>query len=91
MYVLRCGDGSLYTGITNNIMRRLLQHNTGVGSRYTRSRRPVYIVYQESCRGRSQALRKEYAFKKLTRSRKEASLKEKLANAKIDRNLKKRR
>jgi len=51
----------------------------------------VYIVYQESCRGRSQALRKEYAFKKLTRSRKEASLKEKLANAKIDRNLKKRR
>jgi predicted GIY-YIG superfamily endonuclease len=71
LYMLKCSDGSLYTGITNDLARRLEQHNAGKASRYTRSRKPVKLIYQEPCRGRSRALKKEYALKSLTRKEKE--------------------
>jgi predicted GIY-YIG superfamily endonuclease len=72
LYLLRCRDGTLYTGITNDIKRRTAQHNRGVASHYTRSRLPVEIIYQERCRSRSSALRKEYAMKQLPRAAKVA-------------------
>jgi len=71
VYILRCGDGTLYTGITNDPARRVAEHNSGTASRYTRSRRPVQIVHQEPCRNRSLALKKEYAVKSLSRREKE--------------------
>ncbi len=72
LYVLVCKDGTLYTGITSDLVRRIRQHRNGKASRYTRSRLPVKLVYQERCPGRSAALRKEYALKQLTRKEKEA-------------------
>jgi len=71
IYILRCGDGTLYTGITNNILRRLDQHNAGTASRYTRSRLPVELVYQEAQASRSHALKRELAIKSLSRQEKE--------------------
>lgn len=70
VYILRCADGTLYTGITKDVARRCQQHNAGTASRYTRSRRPVKLVYQESQRNQSMALRREAAIKKLTRRQK---------------------
>ena len=70
VYILRCADGTLYTGITNDLDRRLLAHGRGRASRYTRSRLPVLLVYKESVRGRSAALRREMAIKALSRTEK---------------------
>ena len=71
MYVVECADGSFYAGITTNIKRRLLEHNFGTkGAKYTRSRRPVNLVFSTECESHSDALKKEYRFKKLTRKRK---------------------
>jgi|SRR3990172_7084822 len=70
LYILKCRDGSLYTGITNHLERRLKQHNEGVASRYTRSRLPVKLVYQEPCSDHSQALKRELSIKDLSRSAK---------------------
>ena len=67
VYVLRCRDGSLYTGITNDLTRRLASHRAGTGSAYVRARLPVGVVYRESQPDRSAALRREAAIKKLTR------------------------
>ncbi|MFO0800042.1 MAG: GIY-YIG nuclease family protein [Gemmataceae bacterium] len=67
VYVLRCADGSLYTGISTDPDRRLTQHNAGTASKYTRSRRPVALVYREQRRGKSDALRRELALKALPR------------------------
>jgi predicted GIY-YIG superfamily endonuclease len=72
--MLRCRDGSLYTGITNDLDRRLKAHTAGRASRYTRSRLPVAVVYQERQPTRSRALRREAAIKKLDRKRKERLL-----------------
>ena len=72
VYILRCADGSLYTGITTDLTRRIRQHNDGTASRYTRSRRPVKLVYQERKRSQSSALKREAAIKKLTRRQKSA-------------------
>lgn len=72
LYILKCRDNTLYTGITNDLPRRLAQHNNGTASRYTRSRLPVKLIYQERCRGRSSALKKEYKMKQLSRKEKEA-------------------
>jgi predicted GIY-YIG superfamily endonuclease len=72
--MLRCADGSLYTGITKDVTRRTQQHNDGTASRYTRSRRPVKLVYQEPQRSHSLALKREAAIKRLTRKRKLAML-----------------
>jgi predicted GIY-YIG superfamily endonuclease len=71
LYILRCGDGSLYTGVTTDIERRLKMHQEGKASRYTRTHQPVELVYREECGGRSRALTRECAVKSLPRGRKE--------------------
>lgn len=71
VYLLRCRDGSLYTGITTDLAKRLDTHAAGKASRYTRSRLPVRLVYAEPQPDRSQALRREAAIKKLRRADKE--------------------
>ena len=70
VYILRCGDGSLYTGCTNDLPRRLEAHRSGRGAKYTRSRPPVTLAYREAAAGRSAALRREAAIKRLTRRQK---------------------
>lgn len=66
VYILRCADGTLYTGITTNLARREQEHNSEKkGARYTRSRRPVVLVYSEEAADRSEASKREYAIKKL--------------------------
>lgn len=72
VYILECADGSFYTGATNDPELRLAQHNRGRGSRYTRARLPVRLVYLEAVADRSSALRLEYAIKSLPRSQKAA-------------------
>jgi putative endonuclease len=72
VYLARCRDGTLYTGITTDPERRLAEHNSGGGAAYTRSRLPVALVYQEQVVDRSCALRREHAIKRLTRTEKEA-------------------
>ncbi len=67
VYLLRCRDGSLYAGATVDIDRRLLAHQSGKGAAYTRSRRPVELVYAEPADDRSAALRREAALKRLPR------------------------
>ena len=70
VYLLRCADGTLYTGFTNDLARRLAAHNAGSGAKYTRGRRPVELVYWESFSNKSSALRREYAIKQLPRRQK---------------------
>ncbi|HKI94586.1 MAG TPA: GIY-YIG nuclease family protein [Gemmatimonadales bacterium] len=70
VYVLSCADGSLYTGVTNDLTRRLRAHARGVGAKYTRSRRPVTLVYAVPAAGRGAALSREAAIKRLSRSAK---------------------
>lgn len=72
VYMVRCKDGTLYTGSTNNLFRRIAQHNDGAGARYTRGRGPVEVAYVEHCASRSEALRREAAIKKLHRPAKAA-------------------
>lgn len=72
LYILRCGDGSLYTGITTDVSRRLKAHRQGVGAKYTRGRGPLELMYQECCGTHSQALRRELEVKSLRRPEKEA-------------------
>lgn len=72
--MLRCSDGSLYSGATNDLLHRLSQHNAGKGARYTRSRLPVRLIYWVKARNRSYALRKEAALKAKSRPEKEALL-----------------
>jgi predicted GIY-YIG superfamily endonuclease len=71
VYILRCRDGSLYTGITNDLAKRLQAHQDGVASRYTRSRLPVKLVYWESAANRSTATKRELAIKRMKRAQKE--------------------
>jgi predicted GIY-YIG superfamily endonuclease len=70
VYIVRCGDGTLYTGITKDVSRRCQQHNARTASRYTRSRRPVMLVYQEVHLSQSSALKREAAIKAMTRREK---------------------
>src|SRR5688500_5180473 len=70
VYILRCADGSLYTGVTTDVSRRCSQHNDGTASRYTRSRLPTRLVHQETHRDRSSALMREAAIKGLSRREK---------------------
>jgi putative endonuclease len=71
VYIARCGDGSLYTGVTTDPDRRLAAHNSGSGGAYTRSRRPLVMIYLESAEDRGQAQRRERMIKGLTRAQKE--------------------
>ena len=66
--MLRCRDGSLYTGITNDLAQRLVRHRAGTASAYTRARRPVRLVYEERHPDRSAALRREAALRRLPRA-----------------------
>jgi putative endonuclease len=72
VYILRCADGTLYTGSTNDVDARVAKHNVGRGAKYTAGRRPVEAVYQESHDSRSAALKRESQLKQWTRARKEA-------------------
>ena len=77
VYIVRCSDQSFYTGITNDVERRIDEHNNSnlLGARYTRTRCPVNLVYQESLDSRSEATRREYKIKGLSRTEKEALVK----------------
>lgn len=70
VYILRCGDGTLYTGCTNDLARRVKTHSAGKGAKYTRARLPVELVYSEPAAGKSAALRREAAIKALSRAEK---------------------
>lgn len=73
LYILKCSDGTYYTGIALDIEKRLNEHNSSEkGAKYTRSRRPVTLMYQESCSDKSSALKRELAIKRMKRSLKEA-------------------
>ena len=72
VYMLECGDGTLYTGWTTDLAQRVRAHNNGTGARYTRSRRPVRLVYWEEVADRSAALRREAALRRLPRDQKVA-------------------
>ncbi len=74
VYILQCADDTLYTGITNDIEKRLQQHNGELknGAKYTRSRQPVALVYSESTDSRSEASKREHAIKRLSRLQKQA-------------------
>lgn len=71
LYILRCGDGSLYTGITTDVQTRLDAHRAGKGAKYTRGRGPLELVYSEECGSHSDALKRELAVKALVREDKE--------------------
>ena len=76
VYILRCSDFTLYTGITTDLEQRLNEHNhTEKGAKYTRGRRPVSLVYSEKHQSRSEAASREYHIKKLTRAEKEVLIK----------------
>lgn len=76
VYMVRCADNTLYTGVATDVVRRVGEHNGSDlrGARYTRARRPVTLVYQELCENRAHACQREYAIKQLTRSAKLAML-----------------
>lgn len=70
-YILKCNDGTLYTGWTNNLEKRIKDHNDGKGAKYTKPRRPVELVYYEQFETKEEAMRREYAIKRMTRNEKE--------------------
>jgi len=72
VYILRCSDGTFYTGSTSDPYRRLSQHEQGTGAKYTRGRSPLEMIYCQPCESKSDALKKEYAIKQLSRPEKEA-------------------
>jgi predicted GIY-YIG superfamily endonuclease len=72
VYIVRCADGTLYTGYARDPHERTAVHNTGKGAKYTASRRPVALVYSEPCESLGGALRREIQIKRWTRARKEA-------------------
>ena len=77
LYILECKDGTLYTGITDDLERRLAAHRTGKGAKYTRGRGPLTLRYTEICEDHSHALRREYAVKQLKRAEKLALINKK--------------
>ena len=74
LYILRCADGTLYTGITTDVARRFVAHRKGRGAKYTRGRGPLELVYREVCGTHSQALKRELEIKALSRQEKLALL-----------------
>ena len=85
VYILRCGDGTLYTGWTNDLEKRLRTHAAGKGAKYTRARLPVTLVYTEVFETEHEARSREYGIKRLTRSQKLSLIKEK-ENAEHEKN-----
>ena len=74
VYIVECNDGTLYTGISNNIDERIWEHNSGTGSKYTRGRRPVKLLAKRDCNDKSQASKIEYRIKRLRRKDKLRSI-----------------
>lgn len=70
-YIVQCSDGTLYTGWTNDLTRRIQAHNQGKGAKYTKARRPVTLVYYEAFETKEEAMKREYAIKRLSRKEKE--------------------
>jgi len=70
VYILECSDGTLYTGISNNLPSRIEKHNSGKGAKYTKNRIPVALVYKETLKNKSESLKREIEIKRLTRSQK---------------------
>ena len=70
VYLVKCGDGTLYCGITNDLEKRIAAHNCGKGARYTRTRGPVVVVWTRRCNSRSKALQIEFATKQLSKAQK---------------------
>ena len=77
LYILECRDGTLYTGISDDVARRISQHEAGKGAKYTRGRAPLKLVYQEICGSHSDALKREHAIHRLSRQEKLAMINEK--------------
>lgn len=77
-YIVECSDGTLYTGWTNNLEKRLEAHNAGKGAKYTKTRRPVKLVYQEQFETKEEAMSREYYIKQLSRKEKMKLMKEKI-------------
>lgn len=75
LYILRCGDGTLYTGITTDVEARFAQHQCGRGAKYTRGRGPLELVYREECEDHSHALKRELAIKAMPREEKQKLIK----------------
>ena len=75
LYILRCGDGTLYTGITTDVEARLAQHQCGKGAKYTRGRGPLELVYREECGDHSHALKRELEIKSMPREEKQKLIK----------------
>jgi len=71
-YILQCADGSLYTGWTNNLAKRVADHNEGKGAKYTKGRGPVTLAYYEAFQTKEEAMRREYAIKQMTKEEKQA-------------------
>ena len=78
VYIVRCKDNTLYTGFTTDVPKRLHAHNAGKGAKYTRSRRPVTLVYTEECSSKAEALRREAAIKRLPRGKKQLLVQQEL-------------
>jgi putative endonuclease len=74
VYIVECSDGTLYTGISNNIDKRIREHNSGIGARYTKGRRPVKLLAKWDCADKSHASKMEYGIKGLTRAAKLQSI-----------------
>jgi putative endonuclease len=74
VYIVECSDGTLYTGISNNIDKRIREHNSGIGARYTKGRRPVKLLAKWDCADKSHASKMEYRIKGLTREAKLQSI-----------------
>ena len=76
LYILRCKDGTLYTGITTDVEKRFQAHQSGKGAKYTRGRGPLELVYREQCGSHSDALKREWEVKQLSREQKQALIDE---------------
>lgn len=75
-YIVRCSDGTLYTGWTNDLKKRIKDHNEGRGAKYTRSRRPVELAYYEEFDTKEEAMSREWAIKHMTRQKKEETIRQ---------------
>ena len=89
VYILRCSDGTLYTGITNDLERRMAEHEAGQGAKYTMGRGPLQLVHQEICQGRGLASKREHEIKRLNRKSKLLLISTELNSADLSEKVKK--
>jgi putative endonuclease len=81
-YIVQCSDGSLYTGWTNDLDKRIAAHNAGKGAKYTKTRRPVRLIYYETFETKQEAMSREYHIKLMTRGQKEALIAQNISKSK---------